>query len=93
MWKNNGIDAVVAVTSLIWVIAVVCLVVGVLQRDLLALWCHDNALLLCSVFCERVGWAVPPRMGVGQCLLLAQCGHWWGSHAERDSGVHGARAL
>jgi hypothetical protein len=37
MWKNNGIDAVVAVTSVIWVIAVVCLVVGVLQRDLLAL--------------------------------------------------------
>jgi len=63
MWKNNGIDAVVAVTSLIWVVAVVCLVVGVLQRDLLALWCHDNASLLCWCFASasveqfRRAWA------------------------------------
>ena len=37
MLKDKGIDAVVAVTSVIWVIAVVWLVAGVLQRDLLAL--------------------------------------------------------
>jgi hypothetical protein len=37
MWKDKGIDAVVAVTSVIWVIAVVWLVAGVLQRDLFAL--------------------------------------------------------
>jgi len=38
MWKENSIDALVVITSVIWVIAVVGLVADVLQPSLSAIW-------------------------------------------------------